>query len=245
MHRFYFNEADMYDNRIHICGSDVNHIRNVLRMKSGDRVVANDGSSMDYYCVIENIESDEVILSIEGSSISHAELGTKLYLFQALPKADKMELIVQKAVELGVHEIIPVMTSRCVVRLDERKQTKKIQRWQMIAESAAKQSERGIIPKVCKPLSFKNAIDYAKGLDYNIIPYERAEGMDLARKVMDNAAKQKSVGIFIGPEGGFSDEEIEYAASNGINAISLGNRILRTETAGLCVLSILMFKISE
>ncbi len=245
MHRFYCTESDIYEDRIIITGNDVNHIKNVLRMKPGERVVVNDSNNMDYQCVISEVDSDEIILTIEDMNASFAELPLKMYLFQALPKLDKMELIIQKAVELGVHEVIPVATKRCVVKLDDKKEKKKLERWQMIAESAAKQSMRGIIPKVHAPLSFKEAVQYASELSYNIIPYELYEGMEASREIMDTASKQESVGIFIGPEGGFSEAEIELANEHGIKTVSLGNRILRTETAGLCVLSILMFKITE
>ena len=245
MHRFYCSESDIYGDSIRLCGSDVNHIRNVLRMKSGEHVIVNDGNNTDYHCVIDRIDSDEVMLKIDHSSECMAELPSKIYLFQSLPKLDKMELIIQKAVELGVHEVIPVASKRCVVKLDDKKEKKKLERWQMIAESAAKQSMRGIIPKVHEPLNFKEAVKYASELSYNMIPYELAEGMDVSREIMDTAAEKESVGIFIGPEGGYCESEIEYAVENGIQVVSLGNRILRTETAGLCVLSILMFKMTK
>lgn len=246
MYRFYVNEDSILEDNIIIEGRDVNHIRNVLRMKQGDRVIANDCEGTDYYCVIDEVCQDEVKLKIESSKKSLAELRTKLYLFQALPKQDKMELIIQKAVELGAHEIIPVVTKRCVVKLDDlKKQEKKTARWNAIAEAAAKQSARGIIPEVKKPMKLSEALEYASELEYNIFPFEHAEGMEHSRKVMDEAANAGSVGIFIGPEGGFEEEEVEMAKEAGLTVVSLGNRILRTETAGMTVLSILMFKISD
>lgn len=246
MFRFYVNEDAVYDNRATITGSDVNHIRNVLRMKSGDRIIVNTGAGTDYYCRIDQVNNDEILLEVESSRPCMAELPVKLYLFQALPKQDKMEFIIQKAVELGVFEIIPVITKRCVVKLDDKKrQEKKIGRWQSIAEAAAKQSARGIIPEVKQPMRFADAIKYAGNLSYNMIPFEHANGMEYSRQIMNQAVESDSVGIFIGPEGGFEDEEIEAAKNAGINVISLGNRILRTETAGMCVLSILMFQISK
>jgi len=246
MFRFYVNDDSISDENIVIVGRDVNHIKNVLRMEHGDRIIVNDCQGTDYYCVIDSINSEEIVVHIESSKKSRAELDVKFYLFQALPKSDKMEMVIQKAVELGVHEIIPVITKRCVVKLDDiKKQAKKTARWQAIAESAAKQSARGIIPDVKMPMKLSDAIEYAGNLGYNIIPYEHAEGMDYSRKIMDEAVKTESVGIFIGPEGGFEAEEIELAKEAGIKVVSLGNRILRTETAGMAVLSILMFKISE
>lgn len=246
MYRFYVNENDISDKSIIITGSDVNHIRNVLRMTQGDRLIAGDGGGTDYYCVIDSITQNEVGLIIESTKKSEAELKTELYLFQALPKKDKMEFIIQKAVELGVHEIIPIITKRCVVKLEDAgRQEKKTARWQAIAEAAAKQSARGIIPAVQMPMKLADAVKYADTLEYNIIPFEHAEGMDYSRDIMDRAADCRSVGIFIGPEGGFERDEIELAKQAGMKVVSLGNRILRTETAGMTVLSILMFKISD
>ena len=246
MYRFYVNEDDITGSNITITGRDVNHIKNVLRMGQGDRIIANDCEGTDYYCIIENISQDEVGLVIESSKKSEAELKTKLYLFQSPPKKDKMELIIQKAVELGVYEIIPIITKRCVVKLEDiKKQEKKTARWQAIAEAAAKQSARGIIPDVKMPMKLSDAAVYAKNIEYNIIPFEHAEGMDYSREIMDKAAGCRSVGIFIGPEGGFERDEVELAKQAGMKVISLGNRILRTETAGMTVLSILMFKISD
>jgi len=217
-----------------------------LRMTVGDRIIVNNKEGVDYYCVIDGITSDEVLVSVEYRKDSDAELDSRLYLFQALPKLDKMELIIQKAVELGVHEVIPVITKRCVVKLDNgSRQNRKLARWQSIAEAAAKQSARGIIPVVKEPMSYKDALKYAGNLDMNLIPYEQAKGMDEARRIMEEAVSKESVGIFIGPEGGFEEDEVNDAIAAGCKVISLGNRILRTETAGMTVLSILMFNISK
>lgn len=246
MYRFYVDSDYIYNDSVVINGTDVNHIGNVLRMAPGDRIIVNDKDGTDYYCVIDRITKDEVIASVECTKACEAELDTRIYLFQALPKLDKMELIIQKAVELGVYEVIPVETKRCVVKLDNgAKKEKKIARWQAIAQAAAKQSARGIIPQVRMPMSFKEALRYAEELEYKLIPYEHAEGMDKARQVIDEAVTKGSIGIFIGPEGGFEDSEVEAAVEAGAQVMSLGNRILRTETAGMAVLSILMFRISR
>lgn len=246
MYRFYINKDSVVNDNVTITGSDVNHIKNVLRMKTGERIVVNDGMGNDYYCVIESISSELIELIIESSRRCEAELKSKLYLFQALPKLDKMELIIQKAVELGAFEVIPVITERCVVKLDGGlRQERKLARWQSIAEAAAKQSARGIIPIVHEPVRFKEALNMSKKLKYNLIPFEHAEGMAAARQCIEEAAGSESVGIFIGPEGGFEDKEIDMAIEAGAHAISLGNRILRTETAGMAVLSILMIMISQ
>ncbi len=246
MHRFYVDADNIYDGTALITGNDVNHIRNVLRMKPGDSIVVNDMNGNDHYCMIDTVTSDEVRASVERVEECLTELPVKLYLFQGLPKNDKMELIIQKAVELGVHEIIPVQMSRCVAKLDGgTKQHKKIARWQAIAESAAKQSGRGIIPTVKEPMSYKEAISYAKELDMNILPYENAEGMEASKKVIGQIASVQSAGIFIGPEGGYEENEVDMAVKSGFNVISLGNRILRTETAGMTVLSVIMFNLSD
>ena len=173
------------------------------------------------------------------------ELSSKVYLFQGLPKADKMELIIQKAVELGVYEIVPVAAKRCVVKLDDKKAKKKIERWQQIAESAAKQAGRGVIPEVKDVLSFKEALKYAKDLDVVLIPYELAEGMKETKQLISEIKPGQSVGIFIGPEGGFERAEVEQAMEAGAKPITLGRRILRTETAGLTILSVLMFQLED
>ena len=167
----------------------------------------------------------------------------RITLFQGMPKKDKLELIIQKAVELGACEIVPVMTKRTVVKLSEEKKiNKRLERWQSIAYAAAKQCDRGIIPTVHKPVSYEEALAMADQLDYNVIPYELQTGMEEARKIVNQACKQRSLGIFIGPEGGFEPEEVERAMTRNIHPMTLGKRILRTETAGMALLSILMFQ---
>lgn len=246
MHRFYVDADCIYKESVSITGSDVNHVRNVLRMSPGEKIIVNDKAGTDYYCAIDRIDSDEVTAKVIETKLSESELPVRMYLFQALPKLDKMEFIIQKAVELGVYEVIPVETRRCVVKLEKgTKQQKKIARWQLIAEAAAKQSARGIIPEVKLPMSFSEALKYAAQLDYNMIPYENARGMKAAKETMEIAVSSKSVGVFIGPEGGFEEKEIEAAIEAGVKVVSLGKRILRTETAGMTVLSILMFGIES
>ncbi|NLL93144.1 MAG: 16S rRNA (uracil(1498)-N(3))-methyltransferase [Clostridiales bacterium] len=242
MHHFFVQPQNVKEEYISIVGGDVNHIKNVLRMKEKEDILISDGNGCDYTCVIYKIQEDEIIAKICDVSHDATELPGKLYLFQGLPKNDKMELIIQKAVELGAAGIIPVSTSRCVVKLDEKKEATKLKRWQKIAESAAKQSKRGVIPQVHNVLSFKEAVKMAGDLQVGMIPYENFKDMSSTKSVIDKIRSNMSVGIFIGPEGGFCESEVEYAKENGIEPISLGNRILRTETAGLAILSILMFK---
>ena len=249
MHRFYVDNLSELNKSITIEGEDVNHIKNVLRLTVGDSITISDGSSRDYECVIASI-SDVVTADIVDIHDCNAELPVKLRLFQGVPKADKFELIIQKAVELGAAEIIPVMMERTVVKLDDKKQDKKLERYRKIAEAAAKQSRRGIIPEVSSYISFKNAVKTLTEADDKVkrmilVPYESAEGMDYARNIIASAGEYDEIDIFIGPEGGFADSEIELAKQSGASIISLGNRILRTETAGLAILSILGFTLDR
>ena len=170
------------------------------------------------------------------------ELPIKVYLFQGLPKQEKMELIIQKMVELGVYSIIPVAMKRCVVKLDNKKAKSKVQRWNNIAESAAKQSKRSIVPQVQQVMTFKEALTYAQNLDIKLLPYECAEGMEQTRNIIEQLAVGQSVGIFIGPEGGYDLSELELAKQYEWESITLGKRILRTETAGIMLMSVLMYK---
>ena len=243
MYRFYVSADQRAEKEVFISGGDVNHIKNVLRLEVGDWIVACDGNGTDYVSRIQSICSDEVVASIEKVQPTGTELPVRITLFQGMPKKDKLELIIQKAVELGACEIVPVMTKRTVVKLSEEKKiNKRLERWQSIAYAAAKQCDRGIIPTVHKPVSYEEALAMADQLDYNVIPYELQTGMEEARKIVDQACKQRSLGIFIGPEGGFEPEEVERAMTRNIHPMTLGKRILRTETAGMALLSILMFQ---
>lgn len=241
MHHFFITPSQIDGVEIRIHGTDVNHMKNVLRMKPGELMEISDGTGARYLCELKTFEAEQALLQIIDVWKDDVELASKIYLFQGLPKGDKMELIVQKAVELGVYEIIPTVTKRSVVRLDEKKAGKKVQRWNAIAESAAKQAGRGMIPQVRDVMTLPGALAYARSLDVRLIPYEKAEGMETSRRVISGIRTGQSVGVFIGPEGGFETEEVEQAAAVGVESISLGRRILRTETAGIAVLSILMY----
>ncbi len=243
MNRFFVPVENVHGDRITITGDDVNHIKNVLRMASGEKVVVSCGQGIDYYCIIEVIQENSIVLAVEEEKAVSTELPVRITLFQALPKADKMEFVIQKAVELGAVEIVPVRTRRCVVKLDEVKAEKKVSRWQAIAESAAKQSGRGIVPRVHGVMDFAEALDRAEQMDTTVIPYELYGDMRESVEVMRRAAGGSSIGVFIGPEGGFERSEVEQAIRQGAIPVSLGKRILRTETAGLTVLSVLMFLI--
>ena len=247
MYQFFIQPDSIKEEEIWIADpQDVNHIRNVLRMKKGEKVsLCCEAKGKEYICSIEEIESDIVkaaIIDINGES---RELPVKITLFQGLPKSDKMELIIQKAVELGVAEIVPMATKRAVVKLDAKKAAKKVSRWNTIALSAAKQAKRGIIPEVCEVRNFKDILEEVQDTEFMLVPYEEAKGMQESKELINKANGKKSIGIIIGPEGGFEKEEIEQLKAVGGKTMSLGKRILRTETAGMTVLSILMFTIEE
>ncbi|MBR3105519.1 MAG: 16S rRNA (uracil(1498)-N(3))-methyltransferase [Lachnospiraceae bacterium] len=255
MQHFFVEPSQIQGNRIRITGTDVNHIRNVLRMHSGEEIsVSNGTDGRDYRCEIDTITEDEVLCRLMFIKEDGVELPVRITLFQGLPKADKMELIIQKAVELGAAEIVPVATARCVVKLDDKKAKSKVERWQGISEAAAKQSKRAVVPQVCAPMSMKEALNYASEMAMAAIPYELAEGMqatdrfveDVCKLAAQNAGEEKpQIGIFIGPEGGFTEEEITFAQEKKVCPLSLGKRILRTETAGMAILSVLMYHLEE
>lgn len=228
---------------LRITGPEVNHIRNVMRLKPGEEIsVSIGGDGREYRYGIEAFEADAVLCRLRFVKEKDVELPVRVLLFQGIPKSDKMDMIVQKAVELGAAEIIPVSMERCVVKLDASKAQKKVSRWQTIAESAASQSRRGIIPTVHMPMSMKEAISYAgEASQLRVIPYELQENDGSAKEYLESLQPGQSISIFIGPEGGFTKEEIAAAGEAGIHPISLGNRILRTETAGLTVLAWLIY----
>ncbi len=241
MHRFFVEGNQIEGTNIHITGQDAHHIKNVLRMRPKEEILISDGDKTEYTCYIEALNEDEVLAKVMFAKESGLELPSKIYLFQCLPKNDKMELIIQKAVELGACEIIPVAASRCVVKLDAKKEVSKLKRWNGISESAAKQSKRMYIPEVTSVMKFSEALEYAKSIDVKLIPYELAKGMEATRECIGNIQPGQSVAIFIGPEGGFEEAEVQMAMDAGFSPITLGKRILRTETAGFTVLSILMY----
>ena len=242
MYDFFADSSAIGEKEIIIRGSDLNHMKNVLRLQIGEQVCIHEESTgKEYRCEIAGYEKDVAHLHIMWVEEANRELPSKIYLFQGLPKGDKMELIIQKAVELGVYEIIPVATKRAVVKLDAKKAEAKQKRWQSIAESAAKQSRRNIIPHIHEVVKFGQAVDYAKNLDITLIPYELAEDMEKTKQIFETIQPGQSIGIFIGPEGGFDEAEIGKAIEAGMQPITLGKRILRTETAGMTVLSILMY----
>ena len=245
MHHFFVNPEQVEDGLIRITGSDVNHIKNVLRIRRGEEMLVSDGTGRDYLCQAEEIAGQEVTVRILETEEEGRELLSRIWLFQGLPKSDKMEFIIQKAVELGAAGIVPVTTRNTVVKLDPKKEEAKVKRWQAIAESAAKQSKRSLVPRVSGIMTLKEAFDYveSRGFCVRLIPYEHEAGMDGTKTELDAAGPGQDIAVFIGPEGGFDEREIELALSKGVRPISLGRRILRTETAGLALLSVLMMRL--
>ena len=244
MYQFFVerNQINTDTKTVVITGNDVNHIKNVLRMKIGEQVaVCNGVDGKEYHCAITSMDENSVVLELLEVVEDSNELPSQVVIFQGLPKSDKMELIIQKNVELGVHSIIPVATKRCVVKLDDKKAGNKISRWQGIAEAAAKQSKRGIIPQIGNVMSFKEALAYVQDFDVKLIPYEHAEDMGKTKAILEKARPGQRIAVFIGPEGGFEDNEVQQALEAGVTPITLGRRILRTETAGFAIMSWLMY----
>jgi 16S rRNA (uracil1498-N3)-methyltransferase len=199
----------------------------------------------EYRCGIVALEEDRILCELRFVKEDGVELSSQVYLFQGLPKADKMEMIIQKCVELGVHAVVPVATKRCVVKLDDKKAKSKISRWQGIAEAAAKQSKRRIVPEVMDVMSFKQALQFVKDFEVKVIPYELAEDMSKTREIIGALQPGQKIAVFIGPEGGFEEAEIKEALESGVVPITLGKRILRTETAGLTIMSWIMYQLED
>ena len=239
MYNFFVNEKQKLNDKYVITGTDFNHIKNVLRMTVGDTFLVSE-NGVSNLCEIECFDNESVVAKIIEENYNDTNLPIKIYLFQGLPKGDKMELIIQKTVELGVEGIIPVEMNRCVVKLDDKKKKSKVSRWQTISESAAKQSKRNTIPKILDVLTYKQAMEKAKEMDLFLVPYESKNGMEDTKTALSQIKSDMSVGILIGPEGGFDEKEVTEAFENGGKVISLGKRILRTETAAITSVSMCM-----
>ncbi len=254
MPKFFIKQNQIENNQIKIIGNDINHIKNVLRAKVGEEIeICNSDLQENYICKIKTIEKEEINLEIIEKISSISESNIKVTIFQGIPKADKMELIIQKSVELGVYNITPVEMKRCVVKLQEKDKIKKVERWQKISEVAAKQSGRDYIPKVNNCIKLKEVIEQLEEYDEILLAYENEKENTLKQEI--SQIKQKfsgklkdeelKIGIIIGPEGGIDGEEEKMLRENGIRVITLGNRILRTETVALNVLSIIMYELEE
>lgn len=244
MHRFFVKKENIFDGSIIIDGEDVRHISKVLRLQPGDRIVLCDGEGTDYSAVIQSMDKHSVRAAVTAREASKGEPDIEAVLYQGIPKGTKMDIIIQKCTEMGVKRIVPVSTARTVVKLEsEMDERRKVERWTKIAEEAAKQSGRGRIPQICMPMTLPEALKDSSGLDTVVVPYELEGGLGI-REVL-NSAGGNSIGFFIGPEGGFEPSEIEKAKSAGAVTVSLGSRILRTETAGIAVLTCIMYEYNQ
>jgi 16S rRNA (uracil1498-N3)-methyltransferase len=236
------SEQNISENNIRITGPDALHITKSLRMAKGEKVTVCDMKSTEYECIVADFENGDVVLDIVSKSQGKTEPPYKVALYQALPKSDKMETIIQKSVEAGVYEIIPFISERCISRPDDKGKRSKVERWNKISESAAKQSGRGIIPKVCDILSAKEAFEKASGADISILLYECESTVSL-KDIIKDARKDCSISIIIGAEGGFGENEVEAAGALGIKSAGLGPRILRCETAPVVVLGAISYEL--
>ena len=247
MHHFFVKKENFTDDRVCISGEDYNHAVNVLRLNTGERVLISDHEGQDFICLVEEKEETDresfLWLKIEKEAEENHELPAKVVLFQCLPKSDKLEFIIQKAVELGVSGIVPVASKNCVVKLDDKKAASKLKRWRTIAESAAKQSMRSLVPVIHEPVSFKEAVELMEDYDVRLIPYENEKGIDSICEAIVNFIPGRSIAVIIGPEGGFDRLEVSMAERHGIMPVSLGKRILRTETAAISILSLIMIRL--
>ena len=241
MQQIFINQSVKEQETFTVAGDDARHLSQVLRMRAGETLRVSTQAGDNYLCEIVALNKTEVTLRVLEKMAS-TELEKRIYLFQAIPKGDRMETVIEKAVELGVYEIIPVEMKYCVVKLDNKKKASRLKRYQSIAEAAAKQSKRSSIPQIHDFMTYAEAVAYARQCDVCIVPYECAEGMEATKRVLTKMADASSISIMIGPEGGFADEEIE-AVREDMDVISLGSRILRTDTAAITTMSMVMLAI--
>ena len=242
MQQVFVNEAPI-DSKFNITGQDAHHLSKVVRLKVGEKLRVSVSDGTNYICEVCDFVDKDVVVSVV-EQVASTELLNRIYLFQALPKGDRMETIIEKCVELGAYEIIPVEMKNCIVKLDDKKKKSKVERYQAIAKSAAEQSKRSIIPNIHPVMNFKEAFEYAKDLDILLLPFESKNGMQDTFDALAEIKPGQSIGVFIGPEGGFAPAEIALV-EDSVKLISLGHRILRTDTAAICSLSILMLKCEE
>ena len=245
MPKFFVPKENISENKIIINNEDVAHLKRVLRACVGDELILCDGKGINYIANISSIEDKEIICDIISSEKSLTESNIEITIFQGIPKASKMDYIIQKTTELGVVNVIPCEMSRCVSKIENAKDSKKkVDRWQKIAEEAAKQSGRGIIPKVSEPVKFKHAVEMMKGYDLSFAPYE-CEEQNKLKDILTSKNNVKTIAYMIGPEGGYDLDEINYLKDNNISTVTLGKRILRTETAGEAVLAMVMYELGD
>ena len=246
MPRFFVKNEQIKGTTIEILGEDVKHIKNVLRKQIGDNIeICDQDTEKSYICEIEKIGNESILTNIIEELQSYDD-NIKVDIYQGLPKADKMELIIQKSVELGVNSIIPVAMKRCVVKIDSKDESKKIARWQKIAESAAKQSGRSTIPEIKNIVNIEKIIQLIKEYDCVIVAYENEKNNTIKRELLEIKEKvhdKVKIAVVIGPEGGLEEKDVEILKQNGAKIVTLGRRILRTETVALNVLSVIMYEL--
>ena len=249
MPKFFVKNNQIENDKIIITGEDVNHIKNVLRLSIDDDLQICDlDTAINYTCGITKIDNDKIECNIFNKIDSEAESNIHINIFQGIPKSDKMELIIQKCVELGVNEITPVEMKRCVAKIEDKAKIKKIERWQKISEVAAKQCGRDRIPKINNVINIKNICNLSSEYDIVLLAYENEEINTLKNELLtlrNETNKSLKIGIIIGPEGGLDKEEVEVLKENGIKSITLGKRILRTETVAFVLTSIIMYELGD
>lgn len=247
MQKFFVEANQIENNKIIIIGDDVKHISNVLRMKIDEEVqIGNKETLENYIAKIFEINKENIILKVVEKLDSSTESNVNIDLYQGLPKADKMEWIIQKTTEIGINKIIPVDMQRCVVKLDEKDAKKKIDRWQKVAEGAAKQSKRDKIPKIENKIKLKEVENRIKEYDIFLIAYEEEKENKLKEQIKNIAKKQNyNIGVLVGPEGGLDIKEVEELKEKGAKAVTLGKRILRTETAPIVIISNILYELEN
>ena len=249
MPKFFVKNNQIENDKIIITGEDVNHIKNVLRLSIDDDLqICDIDTAINYTCGISKIDNDKIECNIFNKIDSEAESNIHINIFQGIPKSDKMELIIQKCVELGVNEITPVEMKRCVAKIEDKAKTKKLERWQKISEVAAKQCGRDRIPKINSVINIKNICNLTSEYDIVLLAYENEEKNTLKNellKLKSKTNKNLKIAIVIGPEGGIEKEEVELLKENGIKSITLGKRILRTETVAFTMTSIIMYELGD
>ena len=251
MPKFFVKEDQIKDNEIIILGQDVNHIKKVLRAKKGDELqICNSQNGENFLCEINDLENENIICKIKEKINKNVESNIEVTIFQGLPKSDKMEYIIQKSVELGVHDITPVEMKRCVVKLNDKDKVKKIERWQKISEVASKQCGRDIIPKINNVVNISKICSLIENYNILIVAYENEKENTLKQQLKEikqqiNDDNKVKIGIVIGPEGGLEEKDVELLKQNGAKVITLGKRILRTETAGLVMAGNVLYELEE
>lgn len=251
MPKFFVKEEQIKDNEIIIIGQDVKHIKKVLRAKIGDELqICNSQNGENFLCEIQDLENEDITCKIKEKIQEKVESNIEVTIFQGLPKADKMEYIIQKSVELGVSNITPVEMKRCVVKLDGKDKIKKIERWQKISEVAAKQCGRDKIPQINNVINIQNICNLISEYDILLVAYENEKENTLKEQIeklkkQNNSESKIKIGIVIGPEGGLEENDVNKLKENGAQIITLGKRILRTETVALNVLSVIMYELEN